>query len=1077
MKAMSTLAMIVSVGSAATVAAAAQPEVTWPTEWMAFGSCTIQRMGPYGEPVAADLLPGEALATIPAQLTIGDRPFPGRKLRLEEGRVDLARQTPPGSATGGRTVYLMAPITAAAETTIQIGAGANWWMQWWLDGRPIYGTLGKYGNGSFPVTGRDHVFDVTLTKGEHVLAVAVIGNNNGVFELAVTGPQELSAHPSTFQEAMDAARRHHGRPHGSVPLDLPGARAIFLRALKLAATDEERAEALLAAADANLQYVEGLNAESAATIRQEYARVGALAGAQAGQKARAALGIGETWLLEKDYAQAREAFNRARGMSGEPGWAAVVQFAIARSYLQEMNSAAARQELAQLAARTDLDPALQFDARLHLEALDVSSRMRPDHPRLFFNSETWPAVKARIEADRPGLQRLQQEVAVLPDEFGVRDWGNRLYFDGQYHADLMTAALVYRVTGDPALLVKIRKMLRATVDHYLARTDYNAHMESRVRCAAALDWVWNDLPPVERDGLAHDLLVHAYGRHVQDMLPGGRSADRDSYYYMPMMHWYVGLATLDPEMDPVDRMRALAVLGRGYDNHVMASFAGRLELMKDRGMVTRVEYAFIDLPTPTWTFLYSWRSAVGPIPEEWTFASGVAPSCVLRSVFGFTGDFQGGPGFRHFMYGHSWNKKGGWITGRLLYDNLAQFITFFSKSQPEEAAIAGYLRQGMEKAGCVGEGHYVISPYLLDLSGAPPARVPEGLPVARYYPANGVVLMSSGFDPTRSTYALFSAGGAKVCQEELDSGHFTIFKRGFLALDSGSRAQWAGPRPASPGEYAFQSVAHNTVLIYMPDEALPTQWRPPAINCGGQCKLPVFAKVLAFETDPAFAYAAADATETYHPDKCAQMVRQFVYLPPDHFVVFDRVVSKKAEYPKTWLLHTANEPLITGKEFRADQENGRIFCRTLLPTDGALEKIGGPGKEFWADGRNWPIPASSPYIGQMGMRDASDVPENVGRWRVEVKPGAARTEDCFLHLIQASDQTVAKMVVSQARDRGSEVELTFSVGARAYTIALNKTGEVGGHIRIAEGEKVLVDRPLTRKVMPQAGLALVRQDQ
>ncbi|MBI3946280.1 MAG: heparinase II/III family protein [Armatimonadetes bacterium] len=1063
------LAVIVCVGSVGAGAAGedglsapALPDIVWPTEWTAFGSYTIQRMGVYGEPAATDLLPGEALKTIPKELLIGDQRFPGQPLRLEDGRVDLAQQMPPVSTRGGRTAYLMAPITATADTIVQIGAGANWWMQWWVDGRPVYGTIGKCGNGTVPITARDHVFDVALTKGQHVLAVAVIENNNSLFELAIAGPQELRAKPLSFEEAMAAGKRHYARPHWSTPLDFSGARASFQQALKIAATDEERAEALLAVAQNDLCDIQRLAAADAPAVRREFTAAGALAGALAGQKARAALGVGETWLLENNCARAREAFARARTLSDEPGWSPVVQFAVARLYLQERNNAAARKELTDLAARTDLDPTLKFDARLHLEALDVAERIRPDHPRLFFNANTWPVVKARLEADARGFQQLRQQVGELPEEFGIRDCGS----------DLMRAALVYRVTGDPALLGKIRKMLRATVNHYLARADFNAHVESRVGFLAALDWVWNDLPPAEREGLAHDMLRHAYGRHVEDMLPFGKGADRDSYYYMPMMHWYVGLTTLDPGMEPADYMRALAELGRGYDNHVLASFGGRLELMKDRGMVTRVEYAFIDLPTPTWTFLQCWQSAVGPIPDEWTLASGIAPSCVLRNVLGFRGGAQGEPGFRHFNYGHSWNHKGGWITGRLLYDNLGQFMHFFSKSQPEEAGIAAYLRQEMEAAGCVGEGHYVVSPYLLDLAGAPAPKVPDGLPVARFYPANGVAVMSSGFDPGSSTYALFACGGATAGQEELDAGHFTIYKKGYLALDSGTRAQWAGPRPASPGEYAFQSVAHNTVLIYMADEALPRQWRPPAINCGGQTKLPDRARVLAFETDPHFAYTATDATDTYHSDKCAQMVRQFVYLPPDHFVVFDRVVSKKAEYPKTWLLHTANEPTIVGKEFRADQENGRIFCRTLYPLDAVLEKVGGPGKEFWADGRNWPIPNSPGILRAMGMTDASDVPENVGRWRVEVKPGAARQEDCFLHLIQASDQTVVKMAESQVSDQGNQVEITFTVAARTFTVALNRTGEVGGRVRIAEGERVLVDRALTQETMPQSGLAL-----
>jgi len=188
--------------------------------------------------------------------------------------------------------------------------------------------------------------------------------------------------------------------------------------------------------------------------------------------------------------------------------------------------------------------------------------------------------------------------------------------------------------------------------------------------------------------------------------------------------------------------------------------------------------------------------------------------------------------------------------------------------------------------------------------------------------------------------------------------------------------------------------------------------------------------------------------------------------------VFDRVVSKKAEYRKTWLLHTGNEPAITNREFRADQEQGRIFCRTLHPLDAVLEKIGGPGKEFWADGKNWPIPADSPYLRTIGTDRADHVPENIGRWRVEVKPGAARTDDVFLHLIQASDQAMEKMAESRVSERGEQIQLTFTAGARAYTISLNKTGAVGGRIRIEEGGKAVVDKDLTRDVQPQTGLAL-----
>jgi hypothetical protein len=81
----------------------------------------------------------------------------------------------------------------------------------------------------------------------------------------------------------------------------------------------------------------------------------------------------------------------------------------------------------------------------------------------------------------------------------------------------------------------------------------------------------------------------------------------------------------------------------------------------------------------------------------------------------------------------------------------------------------------------------------------------------------------------------------------------------------------------------------------------------------------------------------------------------------------------------------------------------------------------------------------------------------------------------FLHLIQVSGPTVENMVASQVREQGNQIKLTFSVAARTCTITLNKTGDVGGHVKIIEGDKLVVDRDLTREIMPQSGLALTPQ--
>ena len=83
----------------------------------------------------------------------------------------------------------------------------------------------------------------------------------------------------------------------------------------------------------------------------------------------------------------------------------------------------------------------------------------------------------------------------------------------------------------------------------------------------------------------------------------------------------------------------------------------------------------------------------------------------------------------------------------------------------------------------------------------------------------------------------------------------------------------------------------------------------PVPNDGGQVRL-IGSEVVAFETCDRYSYAAGDATEAYAHEKCELAVRQIVFINPDYFVIFDRVISKEPDYQKTWLLHTADEPAI-----------------------------------------------------------------------------------------------------------------------------------------------------------------------
>ncbi|MEI6150529.1 MAG: hypothetical protein WCS01_15625 [bacterium] len=220
--------------------------------------------------------------------------------------------------------------------------------------------------------------------------------------------------------------------------------------------------------------------------------------------------------------------------------------------------------------------------------------------------------------------------------------------------------------------------------------------------------------------------------------------------------------------------------------------------------------------------------------------------------------------------------------------------------------------------------------------------------------------------------------------------------------------------------------------------------------------------IRAFQTTPGYTYIASDATSCYHPGKCALATRQFLHIQPDIFVVFDRVSAVKPEYRKTWLLHTAREPVVEGAAFSAEQGEGRLFCHTLLPTNAVVEKIGGPGREFWNDGRNWPLPTNTPHpITQT---------ESMGAWRIEVSPGIPAKDDFFLHLIEVVNREVTNRTPTRLLREVDRAGVEFSDAGALWKVLFHTQGDLGAELRIVRNAHETII-PLQNSVQAQSGLA------
>lgn len=281
------------------------------------------------------------------------------------------------------------------------------------------------------------------------------------------------------------------------------------------------------------------------------------------------------------------------------------------------------------------------------------------------------------------------------------------------------------------------------------------------------------------------------------------------------------------------------------------------------------------------------------------------------------------------------------------------------------------------------------------------------------------------------------------------------------------------PHSAWLTNYA-QTVAHNCVVIHQPGEPPARYWGGTVEgNHGGQHKQ-IGSVLKAFHTGDEFVYVAGDATACYRhgvvrrkgqPDlgkKCALATRQLVFLPPDRFVIFDRVAATKPEYRKEWLIHTAHEPTIREKTIRADHRGGRMFCRTLLPADAVLTPVGGRGKESFAAGKNWPIL-------DRGLSEENRA--MMGTWRVEVAPGSARQEDVFLHVLQVGDRRLEAMSPVELVDGDGVCGVRLACNDRTWTATFRTRGEIGGRLRGTGGKEKELNCELTNTVQPQQGAA------
>ena len=156
------------------------------------------------------------------------------------------------------------------------------------------------------------------------------------------------------------------------------------------------------------------------------------------------------------------------------------------------------------------------------------------------------------------------------------------------------------------------------------------------------------------------------------------------------------------------------------------------------------------------------------------------------------------------------------------------------------------------------------------------------------------------------------------------------------------------------------------------------------------------------------------------------------------------------------------EPEQLGPNLWQADNGGRLFARTVLPEKPRYSLVGGPGKEFFASGRNWPVvdPETPDWDKQFKV---------TGKWRLEVSDPEVKTANRFLTVLEAAlpDRAQAFDAGLFRTDRTDGVRFTDRGGTR-WELEFNRTGEIGCRIvQTAPDGKVVFNNALPNQIEPK----------
>ena len=615
-----------------------------------------------------------------------------------------------------------------------------------------------------------------------------------------------------------------------------------------------------------------------------------------------------------------------------------------------------------------LAAALAAGAALPASGYEVVS----GHPRLYVTANDLPALRARCEGPMAADYAVSKNWA----DDHINDSLPFSSVDAYMH-NLCTYSFIYLVTGNAAYAGRAK-----AIAQYAMGQGFQGEGPYITGLALFFDWCYDYLTPAERQTFGWELAESGLAYEA-----GTNWTETNNYHSKPSRLKglaYAGLAIYGEGINDA----AATELCDLFEEHLFGPdyVLACIDEIGGDGSYYEGDYTLSVIGESLVAACLIWRSATG---EDAFAVSGNLQNMATYLIYDVFA--KNGPGGGAFMSG---SKQGDSKTHTWGAASLRRVLHVLANVYRDPRAEWLGLRIDSLGLGWINRNERWRLLIYRDPSVG--TQAPTGLPDAWYFSDMGTVYMRSGFDYSEGSddvYAVFRCEAMNAGHTNAHQNHILLARGAdLLAIDSGV---YDGGVSSHHLNYFSRTIAHNTVTVYDPSETTFGGYA----NDGGQMmpkELPVRfgdasspeyyrGKIEAFKNTDTFTYVKGDATAAYASYKLDLFTREIVWLKPNVFVVLDRVRATSPSYTKRWLLHSIEQPSISGSTATITRGDSKLVVTSVLPEGASITRVGGPGHEFDVNGTNYP-PSQS-------------WTEDMGAWRIEITPSDSAAEHLFLTVL------------------------------------------------------------------------------